>query len=55
MLRLSNISIGMKMAAMSAVSILLVFGMIGAQLLGNARTRSPFLKFESYQAALSSL
>jgi hypothetical protein len=39
MLRLSNISIGMKMAAMSAVSILLVFGMIGAQLLGNARTR----------------
>jgi methyl-accepting chemotaxis protein len=39
MLRLSNISIGIKMAAMSAVSILLVFGMIGAQLLGNARTR----------------
>jgi methyl-accepting chemotaxis protein len=36
MLRLSNIRTGTKLAVMSAISILLVIGMITAQLLGNS-------------------
>ncbi len=40
MFKLSNISIGTKMAAISIVSILLVLGMIGVQFLGSATTES---------------
>ena len=36
MLRQSNIRIGTKLVVMSAISILLVIGMITAQLLGNS-------------------
>jgi methyl-accepting chemotaxis protein len=46
MLRLSNIRIGTKLVVMSAIGILLVIGMITAQLLGNSATSA------SYETAL---
>lgn len=46
MLRLSNIRIGTKLVVMSAISILLVIGMLTAQFLGNSATSA------SYETAL---
>jgi len=40
MLRISNVAIGIKLAAMSTLGILLVIGMIVVQLTGNAQVRS---------------
>jgi hypothetical protein len=61
MLRLSNIRTGTKLAVMSAISILLVIGMITAQLLGNststdaqaAAARRPLIMSDSIDAKAS--